>query len=55
MNFNGGRKFDLGFEVDPEFKDQNVLAPNIIDSRAGDGPVRYGVFKTPQHSMENEQ
>ena len=55
MNFNGGRKFDLGFEVDPEFKDQNVLAPNIIDSRAGDGPVRYGVFKTQQHNMENEQ
>eukprot|EP00090_Calanus_glacialis_P022917 TRINITY_DN35273_c0_g1_i2.p1 TRINITY_DN35273_c0_g1~~TRINITY_DN35273_c0_g1_i2.p1 ORF type:complete len:248 (+),score=68.33 TRINITY_DN35273_c0_g1_i2:110-745(+) len=49
LKFNGGRKFDLGFEIDPEFKDQNVLSPNILESRLDDGPVRYGVFKTEEN------
>ena len=48
--YNGGRKFDLGFEIDPEFKDQNILSPNILDARRDDGPVRYGVFKTKEDS-----
>jgi len=41
-------KFEPGFEIDEEFKDQNVLSPNLInDPRLADqvGPVRYGVFK----------
>ena len=48
--YNGGRKFDLGFEIDPEFKDQNILSPNILDARRHDGQVRYGVFKTKEDS-----
>jgi len=42
-----GEKFDPGFEIDDEFKDQNVLSPNLLnDTRISSkvGPVRYGVF-----------
>ena len=49
LNFNGWRKLDLGFEIDPEFKDQNVLSPNILESRLDAGPVRYGVLQTEEN------
>jgi len=47
-------KFEPGFEIDDEFKDQNVLSPNLLnDSRISHhvGPVRYGVFM----KTENEE
>ena len=52
MNFNGGHKFELGFEIDPAFRDQNVLSPNIVEGRREEGPIRYGVFKTT-NNIEN--
>ena len=48
--YNGGRKFDLGSEIDPEFKDQNILSSNILDARRDDEPFRYGLFKTIEDS-----
>jgi len=50
-------KFEPGFEIDDEFKDQNVLSPNMINdnfTRDQVGPVRYGIFKKPEeHSKDS--
>jgi len=47
-------KIDPGFEIDDEFKDQNILSPNLInDERLKHkvGPVRYGVFKKDEQEQ----
>ena len=49
LHWAGGRRFQLGFEVDPEFQQQNVMEANI--ARWEEGPVRYGVF---QHKEESD-
>jgi len=47
---------DPGFQVDDEFKDQNILSPNLLNDeniKHQVGPVRYGVFKKEENVSQN--
>merc|ERR1711915_509787 len=41
-----------GFQIHPEFREQNVLSPNVISPE--EGPVRYGIYQGGDKSISHQ-